>query len=85
VYLHAVGQVDSTYVALAWVVVAFRIPHSAAHCTVNNVPLWFWLYAISAVALWGMVPRAAWWMFSQPGGQRACTAGPPTYWRAVTI
>jgi len=59
-YLHAVGQVDGVYVVLAWVVVGFRILHSAVHCTVNIVLLRFWLYAISAVALWVMVVRAAW-------------------------
>jgi hypothetical protein len=59
-YLYAVGQVDEAYVALAWVFVGFRILHSAVHCTVNIVLLRFWLYAISAVALWSMVVRAAW-------------------------
>jgi len=59
-YLHAVGQVDGVYVVLAWVFVGFRILHSAVHCTVNIVLLRFWLYAISAVALWGMVVRAVW-------------------------
>ena len=59
-YLHAVGQVDGVYVVLAWVFVGFRILHSAVHCTVNIVLLRFWLYAISAVALWVMVVRAAW-------------------------
>ena len=59
-YLYAVGQADGVYVALAWVFVGFRILHSAVHCTVNIVLLRFWLYAISAVALWGMVVRAVW-------------------------
>jgi hypothetical protein len=59
-YLYAVGQVDEAYVALAWVFVGFRVLHSAVHCTVNIVLLRFWLYAISAVALWSMVVRAAW-------------------------
>ena len=59
-YLYAVGQVDGVYVALAWVFAGFRVLHSAVHCTVNIVLLRFWLYAISAVALWGMVVRAAW-------------------------
>jgi hypothetical protein len=34
--------------------------HSAVHCTVNIVLLRFWLYCISALALWFMVVRAAW-------------------------
>jgi len=59
-YLYAVGQVDGVYVALAWVFAGFRVLHSAVHCTVNIVLLRFWLYAISAVALWGMVVRAVW-------------------------
>ena len=59
-YLYAVGQVDGVYVTLAWVFVGLRVLHSAVHCTVNIVLLRFWLYAISAVALWGMVVRAAW-------------------------
>ena len=32
---------------------------SAVHCTVNVVILRFWLYCISALALWFMVARAA--------------------------
>ena len=62
-YLYGVGQVDGVSVALAWVFVGFRILHSAVHCTVNIVLLRFWLYAVSAVALWVIVVRAAWRVF----------------------
>jgi hypothetical protein len=58
-YLHATSQVDTAYLAAAWVFFALRIAHSAVHCTFNFIPLRFWLYAISAVALWFMVIRAA--------------------------
>ena len=58
-YLHATNQVDAAYLAAAWVFFALRIAHSAVHCTFNFVPLRFWLYAISAVALWFMVIRVA--------------------------
>jgi len=37
----------------------FRVLHSAVHCTINIVILRFWLYCISALALWFMVARAA--------------------------
>ena len=59
-WLAFANRVDGTYLAAAWVFVAFRALHSAVHCTVNIVLLRFWLYAISAVALWVMVVRAAW-------------------------
>ncbi len=58
-YLFAVGQVDGTHVGLAWVFAVFRILHSAVHCTVNLVLLRFNLYLVSALALFGMVGRAA--------------------------
>ena len=58
-YLHAVGQVDSLHLAAAWVFVAFRAAHSAVHCTRNPVMIRFGLYALSSLALWFMVVRAA--------------------------
>jgi hypothetical protein len=58
--LFVTGQVDGVYVAAAWTFVVFRVLHSIVHCTFNLVPLRFWLYAISALALWFMVLRAAW-------------------------
>lgn len=59
-YLYATMQVDTFYLAAAWLFLAFRILHSAVHCSFNFVPLRFWLYAISALALWFMVLRIAW-------------------------
>jgi hypothetical protein len=57
-YLHATGNVDSLYVNLAWVFVAFRYVHSAIHCSYNNVNHRFGAYAISCLALWTMLIRA---------------------------
>lgn len=62
-YLCVMQQVDGAYVAAAWVFFAFRVLHSVVHCTFNLVPLRFWLYAISAMALWFMVLRVAWRSF----------------------
>jgi hypothetical protein len=59
-YLSASGQVDEVQVVAAWGFVIFRVLHSAVHCTINIVLLRFWLYAVSASALWVMVLRAAW-------------------------
>ena len=58
-YLQVTGKVDATYLVAAWIFAAFRILHSAVHCTVNVVMVRFWLYAISALALWFMVARVA--------------------------
>jgi hypothetical protein len=57
-YLYVTRQVDSLDVLAAWVFVAFRILHSAVHCTVNIVILRFWLYCASTLTLWFMVIRA---------------------------
>ena len=57
-YLYVRQQVDPTYLAAAWVFVAFRVAHSIVHCTVNIIPLRFWLYAVSTIAVWFMVIRA---------------------------
>jgi hypothetical protein len=59
-YLFIVNKVDETYLSAAWTFAGFRVLHSAVHCTVNIVLLRFWLYCISALALWFMVVRAAW-------------------------
>lgn len=57
-YLYVTAEVDPTYVAAAWVFVAFRAAHSVVHCTFNRVMLRFSLYAISAVAVWFIGIRA---------------------------
>jgi hypothetical protein len=51
-------QVDATYVAAAWVFVAFRVLHSAVHCTINIVMLRFYLYLGSTLAVWFIAARA---------------------------
>ena len=58
-YLFAVGQVDDLHLIAAWVFVAFRAVHSAIHCTVNAALARFAAYAVSCLALFFMVIRAA--------------------------
>jgi hypothetical protein len=58
-YLYVTNKVDQAYLIAAWTFAGFRILHSAVHCTINIVILRFWLYCISALALWFMVIRAA--------------------------
>ncbi len=60
VYLYVTAQVDAVYLWLAWAFLAFRIFHSAMHCTRNIVIVRFGLYAVSSLALWVMVFRACW-------------------------
>jgi hypothetical protein len=57
-YLFVTSQVDTTYVVGGWVFVAFRVLHSAVHCTFNLVILRFYLYVVSTLALWFMLLRA---------------------------
>lgn len=57
-YLFAVGRVDAVHVGAAWVFAAFRVLHSAVHCTFNRVALRFQLYLVSTLALWLMLVRA---------------------------
>jgi len=58
-YLFVTQKVDAAYVAAAWIFVAFRALHSLVHCTVNVVIVRFWLYALSTLAFWFMLGRAA--------------------------
>jgi hypothetical protein len=58
-YLNVTHAVDPVYLFGAWVFVLFRTLHSAVHCTINIVILRFWLYFVSAAALWFCVLRAA--------------------------
>jgi hypothetical protein len=58
-YLFVTNGVDLGYLVAAWIFAGFRVLHSAVHCTVNIVMLRFWLYCISALALWFMIIRAA--------------------------
>jgi hypothetical protein len=58
-YLYVTRQVDALYLGAAWVFLAFRVLHSAVHCTFNYIPLRFYLYLASSLALWLMVVRIA--------------------------
>ncbi len=66
-YLFVTNQVDFVYVASAWVFVAFRTFHSAVHCTFNLVMLRFYLYLVSALAVWFMLGRAIVGILARPG------------------
>jgi hypothetical protein len=58
-YLYVTKQVDALYVTSAWVFVAFRVLHSAVHCTINIVILRFALYVFSTLTIWFIAVRAA--------------------------
>jgi hypothetical protein len=57
--LFVTQRVDATYVAAAWLFVAFRTAHSLVHCTFNRVMVRFYCYLAASLALWFMVLRAA--------------------------
>ncbi len=57
-YLFVSGNVDTGYVAAAWLFFALRTLHSIVHCTRNVVMVRFILYAGAALALWFMLARA---------------------------
>jgi hypothetical protein len=58
-YLFITKQVDAMYVNAAWVFVAFRVLHSAVHCTFNLMLLRFYLYLFATLAVWFIAIRAA--------------------------
>ena len=58
-YLFVNQRVDFAYLFAAWVFVAFRVLHSAVHCIFNLVMLRFYLYLVSALAVWFIAVRAA--------------------------
>ena len=58
-YLFVTRQVDAIYVDAAWIFAAFRVMHSAVHCTINVVIVRFYLYLISTLAVWFIAIRAA--------------------------
>lgn len=58
-YLFVTQRVDEIHIWSAWTFVAFRVLHSLIHCSVNIVKFRFAAYAVSAIALWVMVIRAA--------------------------
>jgi hypothetical protein len=57
--LYQLRQVDHLHVACAVGFFAFRIAHSAIHCTYNDVMHRFGVYAAASVFLWIMVARLA--------------------------
>lgn len=57
-YLFATQQVDGTYVIAGWIFVSFRTLHSLMHCTANVVMVRFYLYLVSALAVWFIAARA---------------------------
>ena len=58
IYIFITNQTDAQYLFAAWTFVAFRIMHSAMHCTLNIVIVRFWLYFAAAAAFWFMFFRA---------------------------
>jgi hypothetical protein len=59
IVLFVTSQVDATYVWAGWIFFAFRVLHSAMHCTINVVIVRFYLYLISTLAVWFIAARAA--------------------------
>ncbi|MGH7934579.1 MAG: MAPEG family protein, partial [Candidatus Binataceae bacterium] len=57
-YLFVTHQVDAVYVYAAWIFVAFRVLHSAVHCTFNLIILRFYLYLAATIAVWFIAIRA---------------------------
>ena len=57
--LHQLGQVDAIHVACAFGFFAFRVAHSAIHCTYNHIMQRFTVYAIASGFLWVMALRLA--------------------------
>ena len=58
-YLYVRHEVDRVDIIVGWIFVGFRVLHSGVHCTINVIPVRFWLYAASSAALWFIVIRAA--------------------------
>jgi hypothetical protein len=48
------AQVNVATVGLAWAFVAFRIAHSAIHCTYNKVMHRFYVYLAGGLVLWAL-------------------------------
>lgn len=57
VYSHLVGVKDELNVGLAWLYVALRIIHSFVQVTSNYVPLRFWVFVSSSLALMAIAGR----------------------------
>ena len=63
-YLYVTGTAQQPDVIAAWVFLVFRVFHSAIQCTVNVVMLRFTSYCIAAFALWFLLARAVFGVFS---------------------
>lgn len=63
-YLYVTGTAQQPDVIAAWVFLVFRVFHSAIQCTVNVVMLRFTTYCIAAFALWFLLARAVFGVFS---------------------
>ena len=59
-YFYVTATADTVVVVAAWLFFAFRVVHSAIHCTVNIVMARFLAYSAAALALWFMLGRALW-------------------------
>lgn len=58
IYLYVSQQVDTIYIVMAWLFLAFRVCHSLIHCTYNHVIQRFGCYILASVTLWTMLIRA---------------------------
>ena len=58
IVLAIIGQGDGFNTVLAWAYVALRVAHSLVQATVNRVALRFGLFALSTVALMGLILHA---------------------------
>jgi hypothetical protein len=57
--LHQLGWIDDLHTLCAFGFFAFRVAHTAIHCTYNHVMHRFTVYAIASGFLWIMVLRMA--------------------------
>jgi hypothetical protein len=51
------GQADPVNIGLAWTYVVLRVVHSLIQCTVNVIPLRFFVFTLSTIALAALVLR----------------------------
>jgi len=58
--VYAAALTSLPYVALAWAYVAFRVVHSAIHCTYNNVRHRFYAFFASLAVLWVIWGMITW-------------------------
>lgn len=57
--LALLGDTSATSLALAWSYVALRVVHSLWQSLVNHIPVRFALFALSSLALFALIARAA--------------------------